>query len=115
MQGFIDSVICDDEKLIIVLSHNIAKFEFDHGKEQFLARARVYYKDHARDFEALNFIPKKIEAKVVFKGNDRFKFDPLLAPTQLNPPKKLATRDFENRAKDPLIYSLFENIRKTIK
>lgn len=114
MQGFIDSVICDDEKLTIVLSHNIAKFEFDHSKEQFLTRAREYYKSHSKNFEALNFIPKRIEAKVVFKDNDRFKFDPLGAPTPLNPPKKLATGDFENRATDPVVHAGFERIRKII-
>ncbi|AIR80156.1 TPA: hypothetical protein RPW15_001862 [Campylobacter fetus subsp. venerealis] len=114
LHRYIESVICDDEKLTIILSHNLAKLEFDHSKEQFLSKARVYYKDHARDFEALNFIPKRIEAKVVFKSNDKFKNDPLGAPTPINPPKKVSTAQFENRAKDPLINAGFENIRKVI-
>lgn len=115
LHRFIKSVICEDEKLTIVFNHNMAKFEFEHSKEQFLIEARKYYKAHAKDYEALNFIPKRIEAKVEFKEKDIFKFDPLLAPTPRNEPKKKATPSFENRAKDQRIYALFERIREVIK
>lgn len=77
--------------------------------------ARKYYKTHAKDYEALNFIPKRIDAKVEFKEKDIFKFDPLLAPTQRNEPKKLATSGFENRAIDTQIRAGFERIREVIK
>ncbi|WP_172527662.1 hypothetical protein [Campylobacter fetus] len=115
LHRFIDSVICEDERLTIVFNHNVAKFEFDHSKEQFLSLARVYYKDHARDFEALNFIPKRIEAKVEFGQKDEYKFDPLSAPTEPNQPKKKITPDFENRATNPVIHAGFERIRQIIK
>lgn len=115
LHKFLSSVICEDEKLTIVFTHNMAKFEFEHSKEQFLIEARKYYKAHAKDYEALNFIPKKIEAKVEFKEKDIFKFDPLSAPTQRNEPKKKATPSFENRAIDTQIRAGFERIREVIK
>lgn len=108
-------MICEDEKLTIVFSHNMAKFEFEQSKEQFLELARKYYKTHAKEFEALNFIPKRIEAKVEFKEKDAFKFDPLSAPTPRNEPKKKATPSFENRAKDLVVHAGFERIRDVIK
>ncbi|PPB58460.1 hypothetical protein [Campylobacter hyointestinalis] len=115
LHKFIQNVICEDEKLTIVFNHNMAKFEFEHSKEQFLEGARKYYKAHAKEFESLNFIPKRIEAKVEFKEKDAFKFDPLSAPTPRNEPKKKATPSFENRAKDQRIYAGFERIREVIK
>ncbi|CUU84513.1 hypothetical protein [Campylobacter hyointestinalis] len=115
LHRFIKSVICEDEKLTIVFSHNMAKFEFEHSKEQFLIEARKYYKAHVKDYEALNFIPKRIEAKVEFKEKDAFKFDPLSAPTPRNEPKKKATPSFENRAIDTQIRAGFERIREVIK
>lgn len=115
LHKFIKNVICEDEKLTIVFTHNMAKFEFEHSKEQFLEGARKYYKAHAKDYEALNFIPKKIEAKVEFKEKDAFKFDPLSAPTPRNEPKKKATPSFENRAIDTQIRAGFERIREVIK
>ncbi|EAH8299172.1 hypothetical protein ACLH6Q_000726 [Campylobacter fetus] len=115
LHKFIKNVICEDEKLTIVFSHNMAKFEFEQSKEQFLELARKYYKTHAKEFEALNFIPKRIEAKVEFKEKDAFKFDPLSAPTPRNEPKKKATPSFENRAKDLVVHAGFERIRDVIK
>lgn len=115
LHKFLSSVICEDEKLTIVFNHNMAKFEFEHSKEQFLELARKYYKTHAKDYEALNFIPKRIEAKVEFKEKDAFKFDPLSAPTPRNEPSKKATPSFENRAKDQRIHAGFERIREVIK
>ncbi|HDX6330666.1 hypothetical protein [Campylobacter fetus] len=115
LHKFIQNVICEDEKLTIVFNHNMAKFEFEYSKEQFLELARKYYKTHAKEFEALNFIPKRIEAKVEFKEKDAFKFDPLSAPTQRNEPSKKATPNFENRAKDLVIHAGFERIREVIR
>ncbi|WP_172527671.1 hypothetical protein, partial [Campylobacter fetus] len=63
LHKFIKNVICEDERLTIVFTHNVAKFEFEQSKEQFLESARVYYKAHAKEFLHLNFVPKRIEAK----------------------------------------------------
>ncbi|AHE94377.1 hypothetical protein GZ989_003885 [Campylobacter fetus] len=114
LHKFIKNVTCEDERLTIVFCHNMAKFEFEQSKEQFLESARVYYKTHARDFKTLNFIPKRIEAKVDYYKKPS-KYDPFAITTQLNPPAKKATSQFQNKATNPLVHAGFERLREIIK
>ncbi|WKW25447.1 hypothetical protein [Campylobacter fetus] len=115
LHKFIKNVICEDEKLTIVFSHNMAKFEFEQSKEQFLESARAYYKTHAKEFLHLNFVPKRIESKVDYEKDEPSKYDPFAIPTPLNPPTKKATPEFLNRATNPAVHAGFERIREIIK
>ncbi|WP_162166894.1 hypothetical protein [Campylobacter fetus] len=115
LHKFIKNVICEDERLTIVFAHNVAKFEFEQSKEQFLESARVYYKAHAKEFLHLNFVPKRIEAKVEHEKDNISKYDPFAMPTPLNPPTKKATSQFQNKATNPAVYAGFERLREIIK
>ncbi|ALV24578.1 hypothetical protein CIG2463D_1005 [Campylobacter iguaniorum] len=113
LHRFIDSVDCEDARLTIIFTSVVAKFEFEHSKEQILSRCREFYKAHSKEFKELGFVPTRIETKVK-EAKDNIVFDPFSKPTPRNARKKIATSGFENQAKDPTVFAGFEKIRAII-
>ncbi|ALV64626.1 hypothetical protein [Campylobacter fetus] len=114
LHRFIERVDCDDARLTIVFNSIVAKFEFEHSKDQVLDRCRDFFRLHSKEFKGIGFLPTKIEAKVQ-EIKENIVFDPFLKPTPRNARKKIATSDFENKAKSPAVYAGFENIRKIMR
>lgn len=110
LQKYVSSVECEDHRLTIVFNHNLALMEFNADKEQFLARAREFYRRNSKNFINLNFVPKRIEARVKIYKDE-------LQKSQEEPKKAKMRCDtsFRNSAKDPQIYALFEELREVIK
>ncbi len=110
LHRFIAGVECEDSRLVILFNHNGALVEFNANKEQFLAKAREFYKENAKRFADVSFIPKRIDAKVVFK-NQKPKENKEIQKQQC----KKCSSDFINSAKDPTVRAGFEALRAIIK
>ncbi|ARR00305.1 hypothetical protein [Campylobacter porcelli] len=108
LQKYVSSVECEDHLLTIVFNHNLALMEFNADKEQFLARAREFYKRRSKAFKELDFIPKRIEARVIIPKKE-------LRSNEQKSVKSRCNSTFKNNAKDPQIYALFEQFREAIK
>lgn len=110
LHRFIAGVECEDNRLVILFNHNGALVEFNANKEQFLAKAREFYKTNAKKFQDSSFIPKRIDAKVVFKKQ----VENSESQTETSRRKKCDS-SFKNYANDPIIKSKFEELRQIIK
>lgn len=109
LHRFIAGVECEDNRLVILFNHNGALVEFNANKEQFLAKAREFYKANAKKFQDSSFIPKRIDAKVVFKKQEKN------SEPQTKTSRKKCDSSFKNYANDPIIKSKFEELRQIIK
>lgn len=109
LHRFIAGVECEDNRLVILFNHNGALVEFNANKEQFLAKAREFYKANAKKFQDSSFIPKRIDAKVVFKKQVQN------SESQTKTSRKKCDSSFKNYANDPIIKSKFEELRQIIK
>ena len=108
LKRFICAIECENARLVIVFSHQGALMEFELDKQNFLARAREYYKKHAGEFSGAGFVPKRIDAKVRMAKK----------PNNSEPIVKKHTKgddSFVNNVKDPQIHALFESYREAIK
>jgi len=95
--------------LYFIFSHPGGKYEFGLRKEQILEKMKPYWKLHKQRLTGSGVYFTKIEALCIAPPRSAE------IVTVIKKEREVADGDFENRAKNPALFAVFEEIRKTIK